>query len=64
MFCYLKIIGALCIITGVSSSGIYDLKLPNHAGQNATSIQKTNPYWPAKGMISVYPCRYRRCINV
>ena len=63
LYC-LKILGALFIVTVVSSTGTYDLKLPNDAAQNATSIQKTNLYWPARGMISVDPCRYSNCTNV
>lgn len=31
---------------------------------NAISIRKTNPSWPAKGMITVEPCRYRSCVDV
>jgi hypothetical protein len=32
--------------------------------ENAISIRKTNPSWPAKGMITVEPCRYRICVDV
>jgi hypothetical protein len=32
--------------------------------ENAISIRKTNPSWPAKGMITVEPCRYRFCVDV
>jgi hypothetical protein len=32
--------------------------------ENAISIRKTNPRWPAKGMITVEPCRYRSCVDV
>lgn len=32
--------------------------------ENAISIRKTNPRWPAKGMITVEPCRYRFCVDV
>jgi hypothetical protein len=61
---YLKIFVALFIVTVVSSTGTYDLKRSNYAGQNTTTIQKTNPYWPAKGMVSVDPCSYGNCTNV
>jgi hypothetical protein len=32
--------------------------------ENAISIRKTNPSWPAKGMITVEPCHYRICVDV
>jgi hypothetical protein len=38
---------------------------PVHSDEeNAISIRKTNPSWPAKGMITVEPCRYRFCVDV
>ena len=32
--------------------------------ENAISIRKTNPGWPANGMITLEPCRYRFCLDV
>jgi len=38
---------------------------PVHSDEeNAISIRKTNPHWPAKGMITVEPCRYSLCVDV
>lgn len=64
MLHYMRILGALFIIALVSSTSAFDLELPGDLLQNATTIQKTNPYWPARGMISVDPCRYGNCTNV
>ena len=30
---------------------------------NATSIGKTNPYWPVRGAITVEPCRHSHCVD-
>lgn len=64
MLHYMRILGALFIIAIFSSTSAFDLELPSDPQQNVTSIQKSNPYWPVKGAISVDPCHYRDCTDV
>ena len=64
MLHYMRILGALFIIALFSSTSAFDLELPGHLQQNVTSIQKTNPYWPVRGAISVDLCHYRDCTDV
>ena len=61
---YPKMLAALLITAIVASMVTFDPIQREQVERNVTSIQKTNLHWPAKGAISVDPCRYRTCTDV